>query len=118
VKNRYNLSSSRLNYVWYKFNKNSHFNSVLYYLESQNYLVRTYQGEEVDIPQLMIATSPLMRDAYKKYGDSITFDITYNLLRPRSTEGNRQWGLGIVSGFGSNLEPIIFAYCLIARENK
>jgi hypothetical protein len=47
----------------------------------------------------------------------MTFDVTYNLLRRRTLE-NRQWGLGIFSGFGSNLEPVVFGYCLVSRETK
>lgn len=54
---------------------------------------------------------------FKNFGNVITFDITYNLIRRRSSE-NHQWGLGVFGGFGPNLEPLIFAFCIIARETK
>lgn len=114
VKSRFGLASNRINYLWQKYNKDTKFNEVLFYLESENYRIRTYQGSESDIPQLLLAVSPSMLDCHRRYGDVITFDVTYNILRRRAVD-NHQWGLGIISGFGSNLEPVVFGYCLIAR---
>jgi hypothetical protein len=47
--------------------------------------MREYQGAERDIPELFLAMSPTMRELYNIYGDTVAFDITYNLVKPRST---------------------------------
>jgi hypothetical protein len=55
-------------------------------LTNFGYLMREYQGAERDIPELFLAMSPTMRELYNIYGDTVAFDITYNLVKPRSTK--------------------------------
>jgi hypothetical protein len=58
-----------------------------------------------------------MQALYNKYGDVVTFDLTYNLIRDRSVTKS-QWGVGIFCGIGPNLELLIFAVCAVADETK
>jgi hypothetical protein len=37
--------------------------------------------KKTDIPDLLVTSSPQMIKAFKKYGRSITFDLTYNLIK-------------------------------------
>jgi hypothetical protein len=79
--------------------------------------MRSFQAAEADIPELFLASSPSMVDLCRNFGDVVCFDITYNLLRERSTR-KTQWGLGVFCGFGRNLEIVIFAIYLICNESK
>ena len=40
-----------------------------------------------------------------RYGDTLSFDITYNLTRERSSK-KRQWGLGTFCGMAHNMESV------------
>jgi hypothetical protein len=55
-----------------------------------------------------------MKKIALKYNDSFRFDITYNIIKMRSTEG-KQWGLGIFSTFDTNLRLVPIAFCLILK---
>lgn len=67
---------------------------------------------------MVLAVSPDMTSAYVKWGDTVTFDLTYNILKKRSVNNRRQWGLGLFSGMANNLEPVIFGWCLLSCEKK
>lgn len=58
-----------------------------------------------------------MQDAFFKWGDCISFDVTYNLLRERTSE-TKQWGLGLFTGFDTNLRIVLFGCCLLSSEKK
>lgn len=63
-----------------------------------------------------MAASPQMIRCYQRFGDVVCFDLTYNLLRDRSKTG-KQWGLGVFTGMGCNMELVIFGYCLTCSES-
>lgn len=49
------------------------------------------------------------------FGDSVSFDITYNIIKPRTKE-NSTWGLGVFSGLDNNLRIVIFGIALLSSE--
>lgn len=51
----------------------------------------------------------------RKFNDVFSFDITYNLLKNRSTD-KKQWGVGVFTMFDSNLHIIPVAFCILLRE--
>lgn len=96
------MTNNRLNYIWSKWAKHSNFNIALSMLESKRYLMRSFKGKELDIPELFIAIPEESFELFKKWGEVISFDITYNLIKNRSTD-NKQWGVGFFCGMASNL---------------
>lgn len=115
AKTRFNISASRMSYIWGKYTRAANFNVVSTYLHNSEYLTRVYQGAEVDIPELFLAVSPSMRAAYSLFGDVLCLDVTYNLLKQRTSERKRQWGVGVFVGMGKNMELVIFGWCLISN---
>lgn len=73
--------------------------------------MRSYEGDSKDLPDIFLAIPPSGFELFKMLGDTISFDITYNLLKTR-TVLKRQWGLGIFTGVGFNLEIVVFGFCL------
>lgn len=53
---------------------------------------------------------------YRRFGDVCTFDITYNIIKERSSD-KRQWGVGVFTGLDTNMRILIFAVALISNES-
>ena len=117
VQSKFALSRNRVNYLVSKHEKRADFNTAVFYLQSESYLIRTYQGHEADIPELLLASSGHMKELYRRFGDTVCFDITYNVIVKRSMS-NHQWGIGFFVGIGSNMEILVFGFCLICTETK
>ena len=56
-----------------------------------------------------------MKELFAKYGDACKFDLTYKVFRHRSSK-NKEWGLGIFSGFNVANKPILFGFSLSSRQ--
>lgn len=67
------------------------------------------------LPDMFIACSPQMVSAYERFGDCISFDLTYNLLKQRTPDGE-QWGTGLFVGFDTNLRIVLLGMCILTRE--
>ena len=78
--------------------------------------MRAYWGIETVMPESFLFISPDMWSAVREFGDVVCFDVTYNLLKIRNING-KSWGVGIFSGFGSNLELVIFGVSIINNES-
>jgi hypothetical protein len=115
---RFNIKQARFHYIWSKMNWQIRFREATATLTNFGYLMREYQGAERDIPELFLAMSPTMRELYNIYGDTVAFDITYNLVKPRSTK-KKQWGLRVLSGIGKNINcNICFLPNLLINKRK
>jgi len=56
-----------------------------------------------------------MRDSFKKYGDLLSFDITYNLLRNFTSDG-KQYRLGVFCVTDTNIRILIAGIALMSQE--
>ena len=63
----------------------------------------------------MVFASPNMIKNYQKYGDMVSFDITYNLLKNFSTEG-RRFRVGVFCVYDSNIRILFAGLAIICRE--
>ena len=63
----------------------------------------------------MVFASPNMIKNYQKYGDMVSFDITYNLLKNFSTEG-RRFQVGVFCVYDSNIRILFAGLTIICRE--
>ncbi len=55
-----------------------------------------------------------MGKMYHRFGDTCSFDVTYNIIKERSTD-KKQWGVGVFTGFDTNMRILIFAVVLISN---
>jgi hypothetical protein len=64
---------------------------------------------------MLLIVSPISKANYLKYGDTVYFDVTYNLVRE---QWHRQkfYGIGFFSGVDCNKRIIIFGYSLLSTE--
>jgi hypothetical protein len=82
-------------------NDMTNFNDFLNQMQSNDYRIRCHQGNEPDIPEMFLVSSPTMQQLYNQYGDVVCYDITYNLIKKRSSRKG-QWGVGVFCVFGRN----------------
>ena len=56
----------------------------------------------------------------KKFGQFISFDITYNLVKEyKEVEGKvKKWGLGLFLGKNNHNRTVPFAICIVNSETK
>ena len=73
-----------------------------------------------DIPSLYVSSSPEMIKDFKKFGEFVTFDLTYNMIKQFKEEGDKKkkWGLGLFLGKNNHNNPIPFGICLMNSEKK
>ena len=114
---KFKINSNRFAYIWRKMNLVEDFVQIVANLKSAGYSLRSFQGKETSMPELLLMSCPEMRKAYEEYGDVVCFDVTYNLLKKRYMD-NKQWGVGFFCGIGHNLEIAVFAVTLICNESK
>ena len=58
-----------------------------------------------------------MKKNYEIYGDAITFDMTYRMLKKKNPFGN-YYGVGYFFGQDTNNRLVLFAICLLAKDEK
>jgi hypothetical protein len=68
-----------------------------------------------ELPDLMIAVSPLMRENYKRFGDWMGFDFTFNLVQ-EVKEGRQPWRLGVFTGISSSKKIVPFGLVICNEE--
>ena len=56
-----------------------------------------------------------MKNNYRLFGDVLTFDITYKMLKKKNPFGN-YYGLGFFFGQDTNSRLVLFAICLFAKD--
>jgi hypothetical protein len=64
---------------------------------------------------MMIIASPAMMDSYNRFGEMISFDITYNLLR-NITHDNHRFRVGIFTVGDTNQRILFAGLAFIADE--
>jgi hypothetical protein len=63
-------------------------------------------------PRLIVTVSPQMRRNYQLYGDLVSFDLTYNLIKNLTIDG-RRYGLGVFCLTDTNIRLLIGGYSLM-----
>ena len=58
-----------------------------------------------------------MKANFQLYGDAISFDITYKMLKKKNPFGHH-YGIGYFFGQDTNARLVLFAICLIAKDEK
>ncbi len=56
-----------------------------------------------------------MKNNYRLFGDVLTFDITYRMLKKKNPFGN-YYGLGFFFGQDTNSRLVLFGICLLAKD--
>lgn len=57
------------------------------------------------------------QELFQQYGQCLYFDVTYNVFKRTSDNGNeKSLGLGIFSGISYSGGIIIFGFCIMAKE--
>lgn len=65
---------------------------------------------------IIFMRSETMRDNYLQFGETITFDLTYDTLRKPTPFGNK-YGVGYFYGQDHNLRLVLFSVCIVCKEN-
>jgi hypothetical protein len=65
-------------------------------------------------PRMMVIVSQNMKKSYQRYGELLSFDITYNLLRNRTSDDKR-YRLGVFCVTDTNVR-LLFAGISIICE--
>lgn len=55
-----------------------------------------------------------MRDNYLQFGETVTFDLTYDTLRKPTPFGNK-YGVGYFYGQDHNCRLVLFSVCIICK---
>jgi len=72
-----------------------------------------YPNENNSFPDIFLTVTRSMIENYKKYGQVIGFDVTYNTIKRKNNEHG--WGLGVFWGKNCHNHIIIFGISLINR---
>ena len=65
---------------------------------------------------MFITSSPSMRENYRKYGQIVSIDITYNLIKEKINGVG--WGVCLMMGMNSHQHIIPFAFAILNNENE
>ena len=65
----------------------------------------------------MIVTNEQMKEKFKKYGEFMSFDLTYGLVREK-TPYSTQYGVGLFCGLSPTYKITAFAAVFMAKETK
>jgi hypothetical protein len=68
--------------------------------------------EEGQLPLIIVLASPLMKANMKLYGQTICFDLTYNVIA-EVTEQGRQYAVGIFTGVNCYNHIIPFGIAIL-----
>jgi len=85
-------------------------------LEAENFKVMHDWGSEAggQYPAVMVLVSPLMTQNFQKYGDIVSFDITYSLLKNVSIE-KRRFRVGVFCVYDSNVRILFAGLAILCR---
>lgn len=70
-----------------------------------------------ELPDLLIAVSPLMKDNFNLYGHWMGFDFTYNIIQEVNQSG-RAWRIGIFTGISSSKKIVPFGLVVCNEETR
>lgn len=74
-------------------------------------------GMEGDmLPNIIVVVSESMRRNYVKYGDILSFDITYKLLKNFNSNG-QQYNVGVFCVFDTNNRILIAGVAILCNES-
>jgi hypothetical protein len=85
-------------------------------LNNHNYETRAYWGDQPEerYPRMIVTASPSMKRNYQKFGDLLSFDITYNLLK-NVTSDNNYYRLGVFCVFDTNIRILMAGIAIISQ---
>jgi hypothetical protein len=81
TKSKFLINNRRFYYLLNKTFVQQTLLNYLEALETADYAVRVEIGPHEDQPNMLLIISPISKVNYLKYGDSVYFDVTYNLVR-------------------------------------
>jgi hypothetical protein len=73
------------------------------------------------LPNIFITASIEMRDLFKRYGKSVTFDLTYHLIKEKIKDSHgriRSFGFGYFGGLSASNKIICFAVAILNDETS
>lgn len=70
-----------------------------------------------ELPDLMIVVTPLMKENYKKFGDWMGFDFTFNLIQ-EIKDKRQPYRVGAFVGISSSKKIVPFGLVICNEETK
>lgn len=67
-------------------------------------------------PKIMVIASKNMKDNFQDFGDIVSFDITYSLLKNTSVD-NLRYRLGVFCVTDTNMRILLAGLAIICEEN-
>lgn len=64
-------------------------------------------------PDLLLLTTPHMKENFQKYGETVGFDLTYNIIREKPQNGV-QFSIGVFAGLDKYLKITPFGVAIVA----
>jgi hypothetical protein len=114
---RYKIPSS---VFYYYFKKEKTFNlglrNFISKMEKDDHytFLDPFPLQENKIPSIFLIITKEMKMAYERYGQFVSFDFTYNLIKERGP-GNRQYGVGFFTGLNNWNRIIPFGVVILER---
>jgi hypothetical protein len=68
-----------------------------------------------ELPDLMIAVSPLMKENFRRFGDWMGFDFTFNLIQEIKEE-KQPWRVGVFVGISASKKIVPFGLVICNEE--
>lgn len=103
-------------------NENEQFNTwelLSKELRNKGYKWRVEWGEQPygPYPRMMVLVSRFMEVNYRNFGEMLSFDFTYNLIRNRSRDEKR-YGLGVFCVTDTNVRVLIAGLAIMCEERN
>jgi hypothetical protein len=74
-----------------------------------------YPVDDGQLPEIIVLVSPQMKENMKLYGQTICYDLTYNVISEVSEKG-RQYAVGIFTGVNCYNHIVPFGISIICEE--
>jgi hypothetical protein len=107
---KYRISHRCFYYLFEKVkNKKSTFVALTEFLDERKYEIHSdpYYFGMNELPDLMIVVSPLMKENFRKFGDWMGFDFTFNLIQEVKEE-RQPYRVGVFVGISSSKKIVPF----------
>lgn len=90
---------------------------VIKELEKKDYdlSVDPFPLTEGQLPRILVVISPQMKENFKQYGQTVSYDLTYNIIRD-ITPDRRQYAVGIFTGVNCYNKIIPFGITITCEE--
>jgi hypothetical protein len=92
------------------------FGNFLDYLKSHKFEIMYDWGEPKDkYPRTMVIVTPTMKKNFREYGDILSFDITYKMLK-NTTNENQRYRLGVFCVTDTNIRILLAGIAILCDE--